>query len=176
MEKLRTENLLGARPSSGHRYLCSGNRYENVATWSLPAKSLCKKTLPGRPYCIYSKPRISRTNWGEGQSELSENPSYPRAFYFFCHRQHLQLSNWRGRHSLALRSHGKITKATIRATEGTKAEEDTATCLLSRLCKHWPWHRHTLVSRLERFGQLLKWLGRCKTYQGYFSQYIRRVA
>ena len=34
-----------------HRYLCSGNRYENVATWSLPAKSLSKKTLSERPYC-----------------------------------------------------------------------------------------------------------------------------
>lgn len=33
----------------------------------------------------YSKPRISRTNWGEGQSELSENPSYPRDFFYFVH-------------------------------------------------------------------------------------------
>ncbi len=44
---------LARRSTIKHRYLCSGNRYENVATWSLPAKSLCKKTLSKRPYCIY---------------------------------------------------------------------------------------------------------------------------
>lgn len=41
--------------------------------------------------------------------------------------------------SLALRSQSRISKATVMAIEWVKAEEDTVTWWLSKLCKHWSW-------------------------------------